>query len=162
MASRVSRVMRRIRGAARKRGLPAEKILPVGEALVGLLIGLILGSVAWGLFRAAFLDYTTTAEVEVTVAGSRGEEAAALVASQVGGEEFQEEWRARIAELDLRVLAPVGAPRFRPSGRLMGGGTTRFRLVAMESGETTVVLSYRRPWAPTEPLQTFRVRVIVD
>lgn len=67
-----------------------------------------------------------------------------------------------IAEMDRRVLAPAGAPRFRPSGRLMGGGTTRFRFVAEESGETMVVLSYRRPWAPAEPLQTFRVRVIVD
>jgi predicted secreted protein len=67
-----------------------------------------------------------------------------------------------ISEVDLRILAPVGAPRFRPSGRLMGGGTTRFRFVAERSGETMVVLSYRRPWAPAEPLQTFRVRVMVD
>ena len=67
-----------------------------------------------------------------------------------------------VTHFDPTVLTPLGEPRFMPSGRLMGGGTTRFRFAADQPGETTIVLSYRRPWNPGAPLQNFRVRVVVD
>lgn len=66
-----------------------------------------------------------------------------------------------VAEVDPRVLTVVGEPRFFPSGRLLGGGITRFRFAAEGPGETTVVLSYRRPWRPSIPLQTFTIHVTV-
>jgi inhibitor of cysteine peptidase len=66
-----------------------------------------------------------------------------------------------VAEADTRVVALGGEPRFFPSGRLLGGGITRFRFAARRPGDTTVVLSYRRPWRPSTPLQTFRVHVVV-
>jgi inhibitor of cysteine peptidase len=67
-----------------------------------------------------------------------------------------------VTEVDRWVLTAVGEPRFTPSDRLMGGGTVRFRFAAVQAGETTLVLSYRRPWSPNSPLQTFRLRVVVD
>lgn len=70
-------------------------------------------------------------------------------------------WEA--ADLDDQILRQVGEAQFSPDSDLIGaGGTQTLRFEALNSGQTTLELVYRRPWeGDSEPLKTFSVRVVV-
>lgn len=70
-------------------------------------------------------------------------------------------WEA--ADLDDQILRQVGEAQFSPDSDLIGaGGTQTLRFEALNSGQTTLGLVYRRPWEDkSDPLKIFSVRVVV-
>jgi hypothetical protein len=91
---RISRIIKRARSSARERGLPVERLLPVLEVVVGLLIGLVLGVLAWLLFRSAFVEYRYTTLLSVSVEGERQKPAAETVAAYIRDPDgdFRRKW----------------------------------------------------------------------
>ncbi|MEZ0396523.1 MAG: protease inhibitor I42 family protein [Anaerolineales bacterium] len=62
------------------------------------------------------------------------------------------------------VLDPIGEPAFTSDnpGLVGSGGTLRLTFRAAQTGVTTLVLVYHRPWeTDVEPLDTFQVTVTV-
>jgi hypothetical protein len=87
------RIARRLRSAARARGVPLDKVLLAAEALAGVLVGLIVATVLWQAARATLLDCTVTAELRVlTPAGREQEAAETLIVARVEGSKFQTAW----------------------------------------------------------------------
>jgi hypothetical protein len=109
VADRVSQVLRRIRLKARSRGLPVARLLPVAEAAVALLAGLLACWLCWAVFRGLFLSYRGQAEVGVSVPDDRAAEAAQLVAGLVMADDFQQRWASVMTEGDLRGAGELGA-----------------------------------------------------
>ncbi len=65
--------------------------------------------------------------------------------------------------LDEQVLRQVGEPEFKPESDLVGaGGVQILRFEAVNAGQTTLKLVYRRPWEKdVEPLETYSIEVVV-
>jgi predicted secreted protein len=70
-------------------------------------------------------------------------------------------WSAK--GLDATVLEQAGEPEFRPASSALGAsGTVTARFVAVGAGQTTLTLSYARPFERgVPPLKTFTVSVLV-
>jgi hypothetical protein len=126
VAKRISRIIRRARTTARDRGVPVDRLLPVAEVLIGVLVGLILGTVAWQIVARTLLTYRMATVLTVSLdagglsqkqrraAAGRGEEAAVRVRDHVASLEFQKEWLREAKRLGLggnrRLWAEVGGP----------------------------------------------------
>ncbi len=107
---RISRVIRRARSAARKKGIPLDKLLPVAEGLVGVLLGLSVGWIAWAIVRGTLVNYRAETVLEISIdasklpedeqgaAASRRTEAATRVRDEILGAAFQEEWKEEALE----------------------------------------------------------------
>jgi inhibitor of cysteine peptidase len=67
-----------------------------------------------------------------------------------------------IMNIDKRILLQE-SEKFKPESDLEGSpGLFVFRLMAVEKGQTDIVLIYHRPWEKeVEPLSTFFIKVIV-
>ncbi len=67
-----------------------------------------------------------------------------------------------MAEIDERVIAPVGDPQYESESDADGsGGTYTFRFEAVGPGEAEVVMVYRQSWTDVAPSRTFTFRVVV-
>ncbi len=108
MAKRISRVIRRARSAARKKGIPLDKLLPGAGALAGVLLGLLVGWILWAAVRATMVNYRTWTVLKISVDTSRlasereraaeaarWVEAAGKVRDEILGDDFQKKWRKR-------------------------------------------------------------------
>ncbi len=92
MATRASRIIRRVRDAEWARGLPLESMLPLAETIAGMLAGLLLGAGVWGAVKARLLDHRAIVLLSVNVDEASDEEGAAHVAAHVNGGDFQARW----------------------------------------------------------------------
>jgi len=65
--------------------------------------------------------------------------------------------------LDEQVLRQVGEPEFKAESDLVGaGGVQILRFEAVNAGQTTLKLAYRRPWEKdVDPLETYSIQVVV-
>lgn len=67
-----------------------------------------------------------------------------------------------VAEIDPRVIAPVGDPQYESESDADGsGGIYTFRFEAVGPGEEEVVMVYRQSWTDAAPSRTFTFRVVV-
>ena len=73
-------------------------------------------------------------------------------------------YRWEVLNNDDAVLRPLGEPQFQPSSNLLGaGGTETFSFEAIAEGTSVLVMIYHRPFEEDEePLDTFRLRVVVE
>ena len=71
-------------------------------------------------------------------------------------------WEATIS--NPTVLRESSPPEYKPAGTALGGGGTyTFHYEATAPGETDLTLVYRRSWeAGVQPIETFRVRIVVN
>ncbi len=101
---RILRIIKRVRSSARERGLPVERLMPVLEVAIGLLLGLALGALTWVLFRSSFVEYRYTTLLGITVEGERQEQAAETVAAYIRepGGDFHNVWLREADALGLR------------------------------------------------------------
>ena len=66
----------------------------------------------------------------------------------------------QVEEEAARILRQVGEIEFEPESNLLGApGTQTLRFKAVEAGQTTLKLVYRRPWEEVEPASAFSVQV---
>ncbi len=66
----------------------------------------------------------------------------------------------QVEEEAARILRQTGEIEFEPESNLLGTpGTQTLRFKAVEAGQTTLKLVYRRPWEEVEPARTFSVQV---
>ena len=65
--------------------------------------------------------------------------------------------------LDEQVLRQAGEPEFKAESDLVGaGGVQILRFEAVNAGQTTLKLAYRRSWEKdVEPLETYSLQVVV-
>ena len=65
--------------------------------------------------------------------------------------------------LDEQVLRQLGEPEFKAESDLVGaGGVQILRFEAVNAGQTTLKLAYRRSWEKdVEPLETYSIEVVV-
>jgi inhibitor of cysteine peptidase len=65
---------------------------------------------------------------------------------------------------DEAILRPVGEPQFVPSSNQVGAaGTEVFEFEAISEGTSVIVMIYHRSFEEDEePLDTFRLRVVVE
>lgn len=65
--------------------------------------------------------------------------------------------------LDEQVLRQAGEPEFKPESDLAGaGGVQILRFEAVNAGQTTLKLAYRRSWEKdVEPLETYSIQFVV-
>jgi inhibitor of cysteine peptidase len=67
-----------------------------------------------------------------------------------------------VAEVDASVLRQVGEAEFESESDLPGsGGMQTLRFEAVDTGETTLLLVYHRPFETEDPLETFSLDVTV-
>lgn len=68
-----------------------------------------------------------------------------------------------VAEGEEHIVQQVGEAEFQQESELLGApGIETVRFEAMDTGQTTVELVYRRPWEENvDPLKTFSVQVVV-
>jgi hypothetical protein len=92
VTARVTWVIRRARTAARSRGIPFDRLLPVAVIGAGALLGLVAGAAAWSAAKAALLDYRVNQQLEVSAGPGRDAEAAELLVAEVSAAEFQRQW----------------------------------------------------------------------
>jgi hypothetical protein len=118
MAGRVSWLIRRARSAARRRGLPFDRAVPVAAAALGALLGLGAGAAVWGAASAWLLEHRAEQALEVSAGRGRDAEAAARVVEELAGEAFQRDWRSQDArEAGLCGSCRLRAEAVRPGGR---------------------------------------------
>jgi len=71
-----------------------------------------------------------------------------------------------VMEIDDTVLVQDGDPEYKPSpgseGLVGAGGTETFRFKAVSAGATSLNLGYMRPWESVQPIETFKVQVVVQ
>ncbi len=109
---------------------------------------------------------SATAEVQISAedAGSTIEiqTAQVLVITLASNPTTGYSWH--VAELDESVLQLQGDPEFESESDLAGaGGAEVLRFKALAGGETTLTLTYDRPWeTDVEPLEIFNVQIVVD
>ena len=65
--------------------------------------------------------------------------------------------------LDEQVLRQAGEPEFKQESEALGaGGVQILRFEAVNAGQTTLKLAYRRSWEKdVEPLETYSIQVVV-
>lgn len=130
---RISRVIRRAKSAARKKGIPLDKLLPVAEGLVGVLLGLFVGWIAWAIVRGTLVNYRVETVLEISIdasklpeneqgASARRTEAATKVRDEVLGAAFQEEWEEEaLGKIELGGAARLDAVMHKdPQGQETG------------------------------------------
>ncbi|MHC4914922.1 MAG: hypothetical protein ACYTGB_05465 [Planctomycetota bacterium] len=109
MASRASRIIRRARAAAKSRGLSLERLLPAAEAVAGVLVGLVLGTIVWGVVKSRVLRHRAAIMISVAVEGGREQGGAAMVTARVKGAAFQKEWKSLADEAGLTAERKLDA-----------------------------------------------------
>jgi len=109
VAKRISRIIRRARTSARDRGLPVEKLLPAAEILAGVLAGLLVGGIAWSVYKSFWATHRVSTMLAVAVDGGvrtdddRQQRAASAVASYINNDAgFAGESEEAAGELGLK------------------------------------------------------------